>query len=295
MKILLTGGSGFLGKIIKTVLHEHEISTLAKSAADINVDLRKATAVLTFNDVVVHAAGKAHLKPGNKIEAQDFFDVNVIGTSNLLKGLESSVLPKSFIFISTVAVYGMESGKLINEDTPLAAVDPYGKSKLQAERLIWDWCQKNKVICTILRLPLIAGPNPPGNLGSMIRGIKKGYYFNIAGGKAQKSIVLAEDVAKIIPAAANIGGIYNLADGYNPSFSELSESIAGQLAKNKPANIPMWLARIAANIGDILGAKAPINSDKLKKITSDLTFDDSKARDLLGWNPTPVLRGFKIV
>ncbi|MBC7915293.1 MAG: hypothetical protein H7Y07_14350 [Pyrinomonadaceae bacterium] len=47
-------------------------------------------------------------------------------------------------------------------------------------------------------------------------------------------------------------------------------------------------------MGDILGKRAPINSVKLKKITSDLTFDDSKAREILGWNPTPVLKGFKV-
>jgi len=44
----------------------------------------------------------------------------------------------------------------------------------------------------------------------------------------------------------------------------------------------------------MLGRRSPINSDKLKKIVSNLTFDDSKARKLLGWNPALVLKGFKI-
>ena len=50
-----------------------------------------------------------------------------------------------------------------------------------------------------------------------------------------------------------------------------------------------------AKTSDIIGPKAPINSDKLRKITSDLTFDDSNARRELGWNPRPVLEGFKII
>ena len=52
--------------------------------------------------------------------------------------------------------------------------------------------------------------------------------------------------------------------------------------------------RIEHKFGDIAGKYAPLNSDKLNKITSTLTFDDSKARAAFGWNPTPVLEGFKI-
>ena len=59
-------------------------------------------------------------------------------------------------------------------------------------------------------------------------------------------------------------------------------------------NMPLWLARIFARFGDLLGSKAPLNTNKLKKITSVLTFDDSKAREAFGWNPTPVLESFRI-
>ena len=292
--ILLTGSSGFLGQTIKNTLSNHEIISAGRNVGDVIFDVLKEIPVLPPCNIIIHAAGKAHSIPITKIEAQEFFDTNVTGTSNLLNGLKNAGLPKSFIFISTVAVYGKEAGRSVNEECPLSAKDPYGASKIQAEKIVQGWCLKNSVICTILRLPLLAGPNPPGNLGAMIRGIKKGYYFNIAAGNAKKSIVLAEDVAKIIPIAANIGGVYNLTDGYHPTFSELSAVIAKQLHKNKPGNIPAWLAKLIANAGDLLGSKAPLNSDKLKKITSDLTFDDSNARELLGWDPTPVLNGFKI-
>ena len=43
-----------------------------------------------------------------------------------------------------------------------------------------------------------------------------------------------------------------------------------------------------------MGHKAPLNTNKLKKITSDLTFDDTKAREVFGWDPTPILEGFRI-
>ncbi|MES2590482.1 MAG: NAD-dependent epimerase/dehydratase family protein [Bacteroidota bacterium] len=295
MKIILTGASGFLGKVIKDTLIEHDIISIARSNADINIDLSAKIPVLPFSDMVIHAAGKAHIVPKTETEGRDFFNVNYQGTKNLLKAIEDSRLPKMFVFISTVAVYGKETGVLINENTPLSAKDPYGLSKIAAEKLISDWCKNKKVICTILRLPLIAGANPPGNLGSMIKGIRKGYYFNIAGGGAKKSIVLARDVAQIIPKIAEIGGIYNLTDKYHPSFKELSTKIASQMDKKQPINIPFFIAKIIALVGDRLGKSAPLNSNKLAKLTSNLTFDDTKASEIIGWEPTPVLEGFKII
>ncbi|MEO6454282.1 MAG: NAD-dependent epimerase/dehydratase family protein [Ginsengibacter sp.] len=294
MKILLTGSSGFLGKVIREVLKGNEITTLSQSNSDIKVNLIRQIPLLPNVNMIIHCAGKAHTVPKNNEEKQLFFDVNVTGTSNLLTGLNNAQLPESFVFISSVAVYGRETGILINEDALLLAKDPYGKSKIEAEELIKTWCEANGVICTILRLPLIADSNPPGNLQSMISAIKKGFYFNIAGGKAKKSIVMAKDVAAFIPFAAKNGGVYNLTDGYHPSFCELSKLIAQQTSQKNIFNLPLPVAKLIALTGDLLGSKFPLNSNKLRKIISPLTFDDSKARKALGWNPTQVLSGFVI-
>ncbi|HTK19647.1 MAG TPA: NAD-dependent epimerase/dehydratase family protein [Mucilaginibacter sp.] len=297
MRILLTGANGFLGQVVTGNLNSTSyIKTIGRKNANIKVNLVQNQPLIDEAfDLVVHAAGKAHAVPRTEAEKQTFFNVNTTGTQNLLKGLEKAPeLPQYFVFISSVSVYGVETGDLISEDVPLLAEDAYGKSKIQAEQIVRDWCTKNNVICTILRLPLLMGPNPPGNLGAMIKGIKKGYYFNIAGGKAKKSMVLAEDVAKIIPVVAKVGGIYNLTDRYHPNFYELSDLIANQLHRSRPRNIPLFAAKVIAEIGDLISNKAPFNSSKLNKIISDLTFDDSKAVKAFGWNPTPVLEGFQI-
>jgi nucleoside-diphosphate-sugar epimerase len=295
MKIVMTGGSGFLGQIILKELSRYKVVTISRSGSDINVDLSKEVPSLPTVDLIIHCAGKAHSVPKTEEEKQAFFDVNLKGTANLLSGLEkANSLPKSFVFISTVAVYGCETGVMINENYPLNARDAYGLSKIEAEKLVQSWCNKNNVICSILRLPLLVGENPPGNLGAMINAIKRGYYFNISGGTAKKSMVLGDDVAKIILKAAEIGGTYNLTDGENPAFFALSSYIASELNKSKPKNIPAWLAKLMGRIGDLFGRKSPINSAKLSKITSDLTFDDAKARIVLGWKPSSIVGGFKI-
>jgi nucleoside-diphosphate-sugar epimerase len=291
MKILLTGSNGFLGSYISKYFRNsaHEITTLSRSNADLNLDLNKITQFIDGSfDLVIHAAGKAHFVPKTIEDAKTFLDINVTGTRNFLMALESQP-PQRFVFISSVAVYGRSSGVLLDTNTPILAVDPYGISKIQAEANVLDWCQRHKVICTILRLPLVFGNNPPGNLKSMIKGIKKGYYFNIAGGKARKSMVRAEDIARFILPASEVGGIYHLTDGCHPSFKEFSHFIGVSLGRSWIPDMPLWLANIVAKIGDKLGSSFPLNSEKLVKITSELTFDDSLAKSKFGWAPKPVV------
>jgi len=293
MKILLTGATGFLGRFIVNELHtDHIVSSLSRSSGNYKVSLENE--IPYFNkkfDLVIHAAGKAHSVPKTAFEKQQFYDINVLGTRNLLKGIEKIGVPKQFVFISSVAVYGKESGENINEEFPLLAKDVYGLSKIEAEKIVIEWCFKHNVDCTILRLPLLVGKNPPGNLGDMLRAIDKGYYFNIGRGKARKSMVLAKDVASFISVVAPEGGVYNLTDGFHPNFNELSMALSKK--RKQFFNLPLSLAKFMGYIGDLLGEKAPINSLKVKKITTDLTFDDAKARKVLNWNPTSVLEYLK--
>ena len=297
MKLLFTGASGFLGNNIYSLLEEkYVIETVGITSKDnYNVNLAWEIPNLTGTfDVVFHAAGKAHSIPKIEEEKQLFFDVNLQGTKNLCTALENSGIPKAFIFISTVAVYGCDSGENITEEHPLNGTTPYALSKIKAEKYLQGWCAMHNVKLSILRPSLIAGPNPPGNLGAMIRGIRNGKYLSIAGGKARKSVLMVQDIANLLPMLIEKGGIYNVCDSYQPSFRELEMVICKQLSRKGPISIPYWLAKSMAVVGDCLGEKAPINSLKLRKITSSLTFSNEKATRELGWKPMNVLRNFQI-
>lgn len=287
---LLTGASGFLGRIIASVLSD-SVVTLGRSSGNHyqnNLSKEIPDFKQTF-ETVIHASGKAHIVPSTKEEADDFFAVNLQGTVNLTKGLESlPQLPKHFIFISTVAVYGRDSGELIDEHSSLNGSTPYAKSKIQAEEFLNAWCAKHNITLTILRLPLIVAANPPGNLGSMLSMIKKGLYVGIGSGQARKSMVLAEDIARFIPVVQHIGGTYNLTDGHHPTMLELETALAVKLGKRKPVRLPHMLLKTAARIGDLAGNKSPLNSLKYEKLISSLTFSDDRARKI-GWNPRPVI------
>jgi nucleoside-diphosphate-sugar epimerase len=294
--LLFTGANGFLGKNVLPLLIDwgYKISTLDITDADINCNIGKETPSLKGYDIVLHAAGKAHSIPRTEGEKRSFFEVNYQGTVNLCNALQKADIPRSFIFISTVAVYGCDYGHDITENHPLNGTIPYALSKIQAERYLVEWCGKNNVVLSILRPSLLAGPNPPGNLGSMIKGIKKGRYFSIADGKAKKSVLMVQDIANLVPLLQDKGGIYNVCDDEYPSFHQLERLISRQLGKNPPLSIPFWIAKILALLGDLIGNKAPISSNKLSKIVKELTFSNKKAKGILGWKPLNVLDNFKI-
>lgn len=297
MKLLFTGASGFLGNNVRPLLERvYEITTVGLlSQDDYTVNIAREVPELHERyDVVLHAAGKAHSIPKTEEEKQAFFDVNLQGTKNLCSALEKVGIPRAFIFISTVAVYGCDYGENITEEHPLNGTTPYAMSKRLAEEYLQKWCYEHNVILGIIRPSLLAGPNPPGNLGAMISGICSGRYLSIAGGQAHKSVLMVQDIAKLVPLLAERGGIYNVCDSYQPTFRELEALICKQMKKSLPLSIPYWLAKGMALIGDSLGKKAPINSLKLDKITKSLTFSNEKAIRELGWKPMSVLDNFRI-
>jgi nucleoside-diphosphate-sugar epimerase len=289
MRVLVTGASGFLGReIYKRFKGANSLGR--SSGNDVVSDLSSEIPVLAEHyDLVVHCAALAHKTPMNKFDNNLFHKVNFCGTRNLLTSLEDSGVPKAFIYISSVAVYGKIKGLDIDESESLDPVTPYARSKALAEEEVLRWGTQHDVKITILRLPLVVGSNPPGNLNAMIKGIKRGYYFDISGGKAKKSMVLATDVADVIPIVANIEGIFNLTDGHHPSFKELTLTISRHFGRHKPKVVPQWLARSLAEVGDIIGKRAPCNTLTYEKMTSDLTFSDLKARKAFSWQPRSVL------
>jgi len=296
-KLLFTGGTGFLGRNIKPILDErYKVTTIGITDSDmIKANFVTDTPELPVRyDVVLHAAGKAHIYPKTEAERKSFYDVNLIGTIHLCDALEKVGVPKALIFISTLNVYGDVPGNMDTESNrELVGDSPYSDSKIKAEQYLTNWCKQHNVKLGILRPSLLAGKGAPGNLGAMVNGIKKGAYFNIAGGKARKSMLMVDDIAHLVPLVAEKGGTYNVCDDHNPSFGELSAVIAKQLGKRKPLSIPYWMAKCAAKVGDVISG-FPLNSSRLEKIVTPDTWSNAKAKRELGWQPMDVLENYKI-
>ena len=284
-KVLLTGFSGFLGSTILDFLenNNYEVVKVGRTKkADIQCDLSLDKLPYAAVDYVIHVAGKAHVMPKTDLEKEAFFKVNYIGTKNLLTGLNIEKL-KTITFISTVAVYGKESGELINETAPLLGDTPYALSKIKAEETLINFGNKNKINIVVLRLPLITGKNPVGNLSGISNAIRKGYYFRIGKGDAQRSIISAMDVAKVIPDVLNLNGIYNYTDCTHPTIAQIDAVIAKKYNK-KIKKLPKFLIKMIGKIGDNIPF-FPFNSSKFEKLTNTLTFSNTKILSQIKFKP----------
>lgn len=297
---LLTGYPGFLGsRLYQQLKKSYDIHTiglgLAETPKHLSFDLSQAVPKImnTKYDIVIHAAGRAHMIPSSATEEALFFRVNQQGTVNLLAALDRlEHPPDAIVLISSVAVYGREHGICISESDSLDASDPYGLSKRKAEETVLSWNQP-MTKKGIVRLPLVIGKNPPGNLGRMLNAVKKGIYFNVAGGKAKRSLVWIDDIFPFIKLLATKGGIYNLTDGCDTCFAELYGALCDILHKRKNPSLPRMVALTLAKIGDsiewLTGRKMPYNSSSFRKMTSDLTFSCHKAIKDFGWQPTTAI------
>lgn len=295
MITVLTGASGFIGGNFCTAFEDTNdqfVSIGRSTSNDMICDLSKEVPELPSKvSSVIYCAGQAHIENRIKNSPEAVWSNNVIALKNFLNGLNGESV-KRFVLISSVSVYGLETGEAITERCELAPVDVYGKAKLQMEIDVTDWCSNFDIQLLIVRLPLVVGKNPPGNLGAMIGAIKKGYFFTVGGGHAKRSMVLVSDVVDFCLRESWHQGTYHLTDGVHPSYRDLSTIIARKYRLRSTVNTPQvvmhCLANIASKFSTYTGIRVHYDLRIHAKMTSSLTFDDTLARDR-GWRSQPVL------
>lgn len=170
-KVLITGANSYIGTNVEQWLlkepDKYHVETLdMKDPNWVNYDFSKF-------DVVFHVAGIAHSTP-KKSEKDLYYKVNTeLTIETAKKSKESGV--KQFIFMSSMIVYNKKE-KRITKDTLPKPDNFYGDSKLQAENGIKPLEDKNFIV-TILRPPMIYGPNSKGNFPRLIKLTKKTFIF----------------------------------------------------------------------------------------------------------------------
>lgn len=219
--MLVTGGTGFLGRAIMQSLRDagHDPRSLQRrpSADDTSAlsgDVRDEAALtraLQGADAVIHAAGLAHVFRG--VAQAPFADVNERGTDVVARAAVSSGVAH-FVLISSVAVYGDGPGRT-DEDAPCRPVGPYAVSKAAAEGRAIAALRGSPVRLTILRVATLYGEGDRGNVQRLLRAISRGRFVWIGRGTNRKTLVHVADAARacVLPLArrGDAVEVYNVA------------------------------------------------------------------------------------
>lgn len=250
-------------------------------------DLGRATdwfPALQGVDAVVHCAGRAHvLKDTAADPLAAFRIVNVEGTLNLAQQAVVAGV-KRFVFVSSIGVNGVQTalGKPFSEADQPKPHNAYALSKWEAEQGLLRIADESGLEVVIIRPPLVYGFGAPGNFGSLMRAVQRGWLLPLGAVHNQRSLVALDNLVAFIvtcishPQAAN--QTFLVSDGQDLSTTELvrgTAHAAGVPVRLLP--VPVWVLQAGATL---LG-----KGDVVQRLCGNLQVDISKARQLLGWVP----------
>lgn len=284
-KIILFGGSGFIGN---NLLNELKRSHMA---LDISLRNKNWRDKLRGADVFINLIGKAHDHNKTATEAE-FYQVNV-GLAQDIFSVFIKSDAKLFIHISSLAALEeFESLKPLKEEDSCNPNSWYGKSKREAEKwLLEQRLPENKKLI-ILRPPMVHGPGDKGNLGLLYKLISRGIPYPLASFENKRSFISIDNFCFFIDELIKneeklISGIYHISDDELISTNQIIDIIKKVEKKNTPdLSLPKFFVKGLAKIGDII--PIPLNSLRLKKMTSDLMVSNQKIKSALGIEKLPL-------
>jgi len=299
MRILVTGGAGFIGShLVEKLLgvgHEvvivddfndfydpqikqANIAGFAKDVAVCHVDLRENDSVRTvFSrekvDVVVHLAARAGVRPSIQ-SPRLYYDTNVLGTLHLLEAARAKGVER-FIFASSSSVYGASKTVPFSEEEHLTqTLSPYAATKIGGEFLCSTYSHLYKMRIVALRYFTVYGPRQRPDLAihQFTRRICAGDPIDQFGdGTTQRDYTYIDDTIQGTMAALDYNGppydVFNLGESQTIQLKDLISAIENAVGKKAK------ISRLSEQPGDMPRTYADI----------------SKARKLLGYNPTTKL------
>jgi GlcNAc-P-P-Und epimerase len=298
-KILVTGGSGFIGYHLHNDLAHDRIINLDLEEPDfdydstfIRGDVRDAAIVknaIKGCDAIWNMAA-AHKDFG--ISRDEYFSINEQGMRILTEAATVENI-KKFVFFSSVAVYG-DSNEPRTEGSPTHPSNDYGASKLAAEKVLEAWAAEDTSREVLIIRPVVVyGERNYGNLYRLMKQIGKGQYVSIGAGTNIKSIAyvknLVEAVLYLLDHMKSGVSIYNYADAPQLTSRLIGETIATALGKSKPTSLPYWLVYLLALPFDLIkkitGKDLLVSSNRVQKLTMSTHFKAEKIRET-GFTPT---------
>jgi len=295
-RVLVTGGSGFIGSVLAERLldHRHDVALYDKARnvrhskrtiiGDVR-DLQPLADAIEGADVVFHLAAlhRPHVQPPSV-----YWEENVHGTRNVVEACRRNKCNR-LIFTSSAAVYPIGAGPRDETCSP-APSSPYGQSKWAAERIVNEWAEEDPTVhLTIIRPCVVFGENNRGNVYRLMRQIHRNRYVQLGNGKYRKSICYVENLVSFMLACmARRRGpqVFNYTDSPNLSVRDIVTIVQDALGKNSSFAglcVPYALALLAAKGLDAAartwGQQIPVHSTRVKKLCVDSELCAKRVRE----------------
>lgn len=279
-KILITGGSGFIGRYFvekfpnqEVILFDIREPDYVSHANYVMGDIRNVKdveSVMPGVELVIHLAAMHH---DFGIADEEYFDTNIKGAQIIADAAEKYKV-KQIINFSSVAVYGnLGNPGPTSEETLPAPQSAYGKSKLEAESIFKKWATKTEGKLVIVRSTVVFGAWNLANVLNLIKAIDAGMYVHVGDGKSIKALAYVENIvdAALFALRKEETGIclFNYVDSPSLTNREIANMQASMLGKKIRIHVPLWLAMLMAMPFDLAialsGKNMSISSKRVKK------------------------------
>lgn len=310
MKLLVTGGTGFVGShLAESGLKrgfDVNVLGLTESPADRkNAEMLRSLGATVFSGSIIDASlcrealeGVTHVyhlavaMRESGVSDDYFKQVNLDGTKTILDECKRSEVQR-FIYCGTIGIFGHRVNGIANEDSPKCPGNIYEETKLAGESLTLEYGNEIGLETLSLRPADIYGPRDQ-RLFKLFMGVSKGHFPLFGAGAGRRHMVYVSDVIsafeKALYSDAAVGQSFIIAGPEVCTLAQLIDKIRIASRKKRfgyrlPLKPMLYAAAIIEDICSAVGISPPIYRRRMDFFTSDCAFDISRARSILGWEP----------
>jgi len=307
---LITGATGFVGGHLAEACasREDKVRAIARAGSDVSLldrigaeiirgDIMDGQVVREAVDganVILHCAAKV----GDQGSVDDYRAINVEALRGLLEACKGKPLSR-FVHMSSLGVYEARHhfGTDESESLPDTHLDAYSQTKVEADRLAFEYQRKHNVPVVVLRPGFVYGPRDRTVLPKLIKRMTNSKVHYLGGDRRALNTIyignLIEAVFLAVEKSGAVGQVYNLTDGEVVSKRRFFEAVSDgmELPRSKQM-LPRWLAGIVVRLLErqmrraVARGRQPILTPaQFKFLLLNLDFSIEKAKRELGYNP----------